>query len=1175
VDGDGLLDLFALPPGDVPRILRNTGEGQFEDVTSVTGLDAYAGSSAALWRDVDGDGAPDLYLVGSGRLLRNLGGFSFEDVTDRSGLTGAYPSLSAQWLDIDGDGEHELLLALAEGALLFRNVGVFQFEGSVLDPAAFSALLAHQAGSGAAGTRGADGARGADGQGFGSGESNGPGPGVGGGAGVGGRSGAAAPPPGFEPACSLGVWDQAFAGNCIPASSVPTLGSLYPISNDWYVDPVTGFIGLGTVIPSVRLHVAGSAQVDGSLGISGAGAPLAVTSNALNVNLNADLLDGFEAADFSQLGGTIGTDELEDSAVTGAKIAADAVDGSHVAPSSITGGHIGPGSVIGSNLAAETLTGTQIADGSIKAAELARNSVDGTHVADESLSGADILDGTIGAADLGTDSVDSGAIAAGAVGGSELAAGAVTGAAIAADAVDGSHVADGSLNGGHVANGSLSGVDILDGSISAPDIAANAIGGSHVLDGSLTGDDIANGSITASDLTGVVFDTGDTMTGLLEMDFTATQPYWPHIASDLNDTSSDLFISSARNMTFGIDIYKSGTPKHSAFVWQAHYNGIDYDTVMALDDDGDLTVFGDTRIYGAISAPISDIYINDQLDVSGVIDAQSGIRDSTGTLVLDDTVLVNGSLTVNGGLQGGTVQNNVANTSVSTANLTVSGSASINGSLSDPSGDLFISDNLNISGALYDSGSDLHINDALDVSGLIDAQGGIYDSTGDVVITDRLDVTDLIDAQTGISDSTGNLYLQDYVDLEYDLDVRDQLDAGDGSSVTWQVRATGGNGPTNGYLGVQGVDNYDGNTLVDINGLEIGVLGVSTGSTNTDNAGVYGYSNDIGVQGMGDVAGAQFNSSSNDGGAMLGYGDYGVYSSGITAGLHAADSEPHLDTYGYVGYGSYGGYFSASENGWSVYGRNPETTATSAANGVRGYVASPSAYGVYSSGKFGASGTKAFINPHPTEPTKEVHMVCLEGNESGTYFRGTDWIKDGVAVITVPEVFRLASVEERLTVQVTAVGAPAQLWVESKSLDMIIVRSDVDVEFDYFVNGVRRGYSELTDEDLIVDNVSYWPMEPGKPFATQYPDEYRQILVENGLLNPDFTPNVATMALLEAAVEDYARAKSEHEEMAQERAAMLQEMEARGAGWATVRVDQDPVDSLTGTHPMESQESNR
>ncbi|MBV21051.1 MAG: hypothetical protein CMJ61_02670, partial [Planctomycetaceae bacterium] len=167
---------------------------------------------------------------------------------------------------------------------------------------------------------------------------------------------------------------------------------------------------------------------------------------------------------------------------------------------------------------------------------------------------------------------------------------------------------------------------------------------------------------------------------------------------------------------------------------------------------------------------------------------------------------------------------------------------------------------------------------------------------------------------------------------------------------------------------------------------------------------------------------------------------------------------------------------------------------------------------------------------------------------------------------------------ERLTVQVTAVGAPAQLWIESKNLDMIVVRSDADVEFDYFVNGVRRGYSELTDEDLIQDNFSYWPMEADKPFGTAFPDEYRQIMVENGLLNPDFTPNEQTMALLEVAVEDYATDKKLHQEAAQERAAMLLEMEAheaREASRATGAVDEDPVDSLTGTHPMESQESNR
>ncbi|MDP6386417.1 MAG: hypothetical protein QGI93_09515, partial [Planctomycetota bacterium] len=460
-----------------------------------------------------------------------------------------------------------------------------------------------------------------------------------------------------------------------------------------------------------------------------------------------------------------------------------------------------------------------------------------------------------------------------------------------------------------------------------------------------------------------------------------------------------------------------------------------------------------------------------------------------------------------------------------------------------------------------------------------------------------------------------NLWLQDYVDIENDLDVRDQLDVGDGSSVAWQVRATGGNGPTNGYLGVQGTVDFDGNTLVDIAGLEIGVLGVSTGSSATDNAGVYGYSNDTGVHGVGSFAGGYFGDAEGTSWAYNGYGNYGVYAngtygvyatgstygvyaagstyglrasggshglhgSGSTSGVYGYDSD-QTTTYGYIGYGSQtaGIYGSSAETGGEgVKAYLTNTSATSGAHGVYGAASSSASYGVYSYGQFAATGTKSFINPHPTDPTKEVHMVCLEGNESGTYFRGTDWIENGQAVIVVPEVFRLASIEERLTVQVTAVGAPAQLWIESKNLDMIVVRSDADVEFDYFVNGVRRGYSELTDEDLIQDNFSYWPMEADKPFATQYPDEYRQILVENGLLNPDFTPNEQTMALLEVAVEDYATDKKLHQEAAQERAAMLLEIEAhdaREASRATGAVDEDPVDSLTGTHPMESQESNR
>ncbi len=54
----------------------------------------------------------------------------------------------------------------------------------------------------------------------------------------------------------------------------------------------------------------------------------------------------------------------------------------------------------------------------------------------------------------------------------------------------------------------------------------------------------------------------------------------------------------------------------------------------------------------------------------------------------------------------------------------------------------------------------------------------------------------------------------------------------------------------------------------------------------------------------------------------------------------------------------------------------------------------------------------------------EVRFVCLEGNESGTYFRGSSRLVGGRAVIDVPEEFRLVREPEGLTVQITPRGRP-------------------------------------------------------------------------------------------------------------------------------------------------------
>lgn len=112
-------------------------------------------------------------------------------------------------------------------------------------------------------------------------------------------------------------------------------------------------------------------------------------------------------------------------------------------------------------------------------------------------------------------------------------------------------------------------------------------------------------------------------------------------------------------------------------------------------------------------------------------------------------------------------------------------------------------------------------------------------------------------------------------------------------------------------------------------------------------------------------------------------------------------------------------------------------------------------------GDFVASGTKSFVEPHPYDPTKEIRFVCLEGNEAGTYFRGRARLVDGEAVIAVPEDFALVSEAAGMTVQVTARGPGADLWVAESGLDRVVVRGARDVEFDYFVNGVRAGYADF------------------------------------------------------------------------------------------------------------------
>lgn len=106
------------------------------------------------------------------------------------------------------------------------------------------------------------------------------------------------------------------------------------------------------------------------------------------------------------------------------------------------------------------------------------------------------------------------------------------------------------------------------------------------------------------------------------------------------------------------------------------------------------------------------------------------------------------------------------------------------------------------------------------------------------------------------------------------------------------------------------------------------------------------------------------------------------------------------------------------------------------------------------------SGKKSFVQVHPTDPTKEIVYVSLEGPEAGTYIRGTAKLINGEAVINLPEHFSLVTKDEVLTVQLTPRGEWLQLYLVKTSTKQIIVReaSGKSGQFDYLAQGIRKGF---------------------------------------------------------------------------------------------------------------------
>ncbi len=343
--------------------------------------------------------------------------------------------------------------------------------------------------------------------------------------------------------------------------------------------------------------------------------------------------------------------------------------------------------------------------------------------------------------------------------------------------------------------------------------------------------------------------------------------------------------------------------------------------------------------------------------------------------------------------------------------------------------------------------------------------------------------------------------------------------AGAGSSGVYGKNTGGGKGVFGASGGGNGVEGQS-TSGVGVNGGSSSGAGVSGASNSGDGVfgtgatGVHGSSTfGWGVYGHSQAAdGVHGDTPDNNNSGVAGintahgYGVFGVSQTGIGVfGGNVDSTNDPPDSIGVLGIGGSGG--TSAEGGPGVKGVAGTGIATGAWPGVWG-VAGTGGYGLYASGDIGASGDKTFVEPHPTDPTKEIRYACLEGPEVGTYFRGSGHITDGFATIAIPEDFKMVSDEAGITVQVTPVGSLATLACVKRSLDEIVIQGSADVDFDFTVNGVRKAFKDFQP---VVANTIFVPSSASDPlFLRGLPAESIRRLKANGILKADGSINEET-----------------------------------------------------------------
>lgn len=243
-----------------------------------------------------------------------------------------------------------------------------------------------------------------------------------------------------------------------------------------------------------------------------------------------------------------------------------------------------------------------------------------------------------------------------------------------------------------------------------------------------------------------------------------------------------------------VDTDQSGDGDFSLFFGDDLSGEIEYDTTsdtFTIQNGDNFAVTGNIDAQGDLSDSTGNLTLNDAVDITGALDAQGDISNSTGDVTVNDNLDVTGT----SDLQG--------NVSSSTGNLTLDDAVDVTGALDVQGGDITLQNDETISNSV-DGTVEIDATNT-DLTGSLDVQGG------DITLENDETISNSTDGQIDLNATT--------VETSNNLNVGGALDV-QGGDITLEndetiSNSTDGQIDVNANLNVTGTSSLDGNTTVE------------------------------------------------------------------------------------------------------------------------------------------------------------------------------------------------------------------------------------------------------------------------------------------------------------------------------------------------------------------------